>query len=309
MEISKILYISLFAVMFIALFFLLQYLLPKKKYRSWTMVMSETEEEQIHKKTEEAERKKRFTFAKYLSPNHFENEARITNWDVGTKAPLYLYGGLLLGIGFGFLMNSPIAIICGAYAGIWAPWFILNNKKQKYEDFIEEQIEVLIQEVSAGYSITQNLTDSMKKAESSLEEPIRSMWSKLVTDYYAGDKLSNLLTEMQKSIPVKEFKMFSDLLVIVERSGGDASPTMKQIADVIQSNRILKEEAKAELTQQRQSHRMNVTIAIGIVLFFRFAQADQYKQLMVLPLGQLLITLMILYILWSFQKVNKMTQL
>lgn len=308
MDLSNILYFGAFVIMFVLLIFLLLYLLPKKKYRSWSMIKSENEEE-VQKKTQQTVASKRLRFTRYLSANNFEIEANNINWDVGAKSPLYLYGCLLLGIGFGVLMESPIAMICGAYSGLWAPWFVLNNKKQNYEDFTEEQIEVLVQAVSAGYSITQNLTTSMDKATESLEGPVKEKWKKLVDDYYTGIMLPDLLKDMQKSIPVKEFKMFSDVLIVVERNGGDASPTMKRIADVIQSNRLLKEEAKAELIQQRQAHRTNVIIAIGMVLFFRFAQAEQYKQLMDLPLGQGLLIALIVYILWSFPKVNQMTRI
>ncbi|KQN97022.1 type II secretion system F family protein [Paenibacillus sp. Leaf72] len=303
-------YYGVLAILFVIVVVIVLFLLPKKRYRSWSMLKREADEVQVKDQIEkEVSKKNEGGILRYISPSHYEQAAQSINWLVGTRAPLILYGCMLLGVLIGVLMKSPIVMVCGAIGGIWAPWFYLNIRTQQYEDHFEEQVEVLIQSVSSGYAINRNLSMAMERASESLEEPLKSKWEKLMAEYISGRSLEVLLAELAKNIPVNEFKEFASVLVVVERTGGDASTTMKQVAKVIMSKRIIKEEGKAEMAQQRQAHRMNVGIGIAIVLFFRFAQPDQYSEMMKNILGQILLTSMFIYILWSFHKVNKMTKL
>jgi tight adherence protein B len=305
---------TLYYVMLLALLVLLYLgisaILPKKKYRSWSAIQRDHEEKKVRDELEEYEKRKdRFAFLKYASANRFENEAARIGWNVGTKAPMIVYGCMLTGVGIGLFMESPFAMICGLIGGAWAPWFYLNKRSQEYISLLEEQVEILIQAVSSGYAITRNITDAMQRATNSLEEPLKSKWQKLMAEYYSGRSLSVLLDELENEIPVKEFKVFSSVIRVVEKSGGDATQTMKDVAAVIQNKRLMKEELKAEMAQQRQAHRFNVLIGIAIVLFFRFVLADNYSQLMDTLYGQLLVSAMFVYFLWSFYRVDQLTKI
>lgn len=282
--------------------------MPARKYRSWAMLKTEQEESHIEVQVEK-DKKSRFGFLRFISVADFEREAEEIGWKVGSKAPLILYGSMLIGFLVGVLMKAPLVMFCGAIGGPWLSWFYLNTRKQQFEDQSEEQVEILIEAVSSSYAITRNLTTAMDRATESLQDPLRSQWEMLMVEYKTGRSLEILLDELYEKIPVSEFKVFAAVLLVVEKAGGDASDTMKKVAEVIMSKRVLKEEDRVECTQQRQSHRMNVGIAILIVLFFRFVQAEQYNDLMKLPAGQVLIAAMFLYILWSFHKVNKMTKM
>ncbi|MED0738525.1 type II secretion system F family protein [Aneurinibacillus thermoaerophilus] len=302
-------YFLLLLVVMIALLYLgIVYSLPKKRFRSWAMGEKEAIENKVIKEME-ARRSSKFEFLKFCIPSFYEAKAAKIEWDIEGKGPLILYGSMLTGIAIGLFMESYLTTIVAVVAGFWAPWFLLQMKTYRYEEKISEQVEVLIQGVAAGYAITRNLDDSLKRAIDGLEEPLRSKWELFVVERTSGQPLDDLLDRLTEELPVKEFAMFASVLKTVDKNGGDASDTMKQVAAVILSNRMLNEELKAELADMRQAHRFNIAIGIAILLFFRFAQAEKYSVLMSSIIGQVLVTGMFLYILWSFKAVAKLTRI
>jgi len=310
MDINSVLYYVMLFILLVLVFFGISVFLPKKKYRSWSAIQRDQEEKKVKQDLGAFEKNRdRFAFLKYVNAPRYERESARIGWDIGTKAPIIIYGCIIAGVGVGIFMESPIAMICGLLGGAWAPWFYLETRREKYISELEEQVEILIQSVSAGYAITRNITDAMNRAVNSLEGILKTKWQRLMAEYYSGRSLASLLDELESEIPVKEFRSFSTVIRVVEKSGGDASETMKEVAEVIQGNRILKEEGKVDMVQQRQAHRFNVLIGIVVIAFFRFIQADNYSKLMDTLFGQILVASMFVFFLWSFYKVNQLTKL
>lgn len=308
----------MFGVALVIIYVLVINILPQgyKKYAAWSWIERRTYEERIEEVINRFEDKedgkaniirKLFSF---FSAFEYAKEAKKIHWDVESIAPMLLYGCVLIGITFGWVLKSPVAMLLFGLGGLWFPWFYLADKRDKYERIIEDQVEALIQTTASGYAIHKNITVALEEASGALESPLREMWEQMVSEYLSGHDLDSLLRDFEKKVSmVPEFKIFSSIIRVVEKSGGDASQTMKDVAEVIQRNRVLKEELKTELANARQAHRFNIILAVIIVFVFRFMQADMFNNLMDTIIGQGLIISMGLYCFWSLHKVKQLTKL
>lgn len=253
--------------------------------------------------------RRHLAFLRYLSPHEYAKEANLMGLTIDMLAPVFLYGGVIAGIGIGILFNSALTGFVAAIGGLWLPWFYLTLREETVFEAKEEQVETLAQSIAGDYSITKNIIHAMEQAVDDLEEPLKSRWAQLMIDYKSGRPLDELLDELEREICVREFHTLASILRVVERSGGDASETIKQVSVMIQSNRLLNAELRAELTQERSSYNTNLVLVGCLVVVFRVSQQDQFLLLAESMVGQFLFVGFILYVLWSLKAIKRLTSL
>ncbi|HEY9745462.1 MAG TPA: type II secretion system F family protein, partial [Oculatellaceae cyanobacterium] len=221
----------------------------------------------------------------------------------------YLYGSMLLGALIGAIFQTPLTTIVGGFSGAFIVWIWLQGQRERYQEKIEAQTEQMIQTVAIVYGLNRNLAQALEEAYRDADEPLKGMLGRFVQEYRAGRPLKECLEEMEKQLPVACFKMFSSVLQVVERSGGDAAETMKNVADIVNKNRFLRQELKSELASVKQENRINVALGLLILIIFRFMITDQYMMLANNILGQILIGGMLTYMVYSIYQVNKLTRI
>ena len=273
-------------------------LIPKKRLRSWGSIAEKPREF-----------KSGFKLPKigFLDARKFTEEAQRIGMDL--SGTIYLYGAMAVGALVGAIFQTPLTIIVGGFAGAFIVWIWLQSQQEKYQEKIEAQTEQMIQTVSIVYGLNRNLPQALEEAYKEADEPLKSLLGKFVEEYRAGKPLKECLEDMEKQLPVSGFKMFSSVLQVVERSGGDAAETMKNVAEIVNKNRFLRQELRAELASVKQENMINVALGLVILLFLRFSISEQYMMLANHILGQFLIGGMLLYMVFSVYQVNKLTRI
>ena len=303
-NLEDILILILFVLILATLFMLL---LPKKKYRAWSYYENQSQKIRLEKKVSNTEVSNKWF--KNVRLDVFIDEAAKAGWDVGALAPVYLYGGAVAGVGIGVLFGTWIGGVIAILGGLWLPWYLVGSKLNAKQEREEEQVEILAASIAAYFAIDKNLPYAMEKAGGDLQGAFREQWERLVVEYKSGRSLRDLLADLNTQLSIREFEILSTILLIVEENGGDATETIKQVAVTIQDKRIQEEELKAELLQSRSSYRSNLVVAGAMVFVFRFLQPDQFKLLMDSLIGQILLSAVFLYIMWSVRAVRKLTTL
>ncbi|WP_025028925.1 type II secretion system F family protein [Caldalkalibacillus mannanilyticus] len=286
----------MFALAVIVLTAVFMLLLPGRRFRAWRHLKQD--QPSLVKKLSI----RHFRFVDYRA---YEEEARRIEWNQSLFLPFY--GVIALGASIGIIFSSIITAVIGALSGAWVMWIILQNKKIKYIQKIEQQVEQMIQTVSMVYSLNQNLLDALERAALEAGEPIKSLLLKLISEYQSGKPFRECIDEMQEKVPVRGFKFFSNILVTVDSTGGDVDKIMRSAAQIVNKNRFLNAELRSELTSVRQEHKINLAIGIFILLFFRFGQPEHFSILTDHLIGQVLIGGMLLYMVWSIYAVSKLT--
>lgn len=307
LSISEWIYYTTIPALLLAVFFLVLLSSGQKRYRSWGVYQKEMQTRQIKKTLAQAQSST--GLLKYISPAFLNEEAKKANWDLKGTANLWMFLPPIAGACIGVVFQSPPVVICGIISGFFVPWYRLSSKKKEYQDLISEQVEVLIDTFSSSYSVTNNIIQSMEMALPALKEPLYTKWKNLVVEYKASGSLGPLLDDLEKDLNLEEFKMFTSVLKVTEKSGGTASETMKSVAEVISSKRYLKKEAIVESIQQMKSHQHNVILCVVMILVFKFVVSDYYNKLMAKPLGHILLSAMFLYSVWSIYQAKKVTDI
>ncbi len=293
----------LYAIGAIGLFLILYLIIPKKKRSIWYTVQSETNKP-----------KKRFSislplkYLRYVNVGEFIHEAKKVEWNVAAFAPFLLYGCGVAGAVFGFILGNLLATIAGMLVGLSIPWMWLKEKQNQYRDYLEYQVELMISSVSSAYSLNHNIAYALDKAKEDVEEPLKGHLDRAVLEYRSGRPLSEIMKDMQQGIQVEGFQTFATIMNLIEQSGGEASDVIKNTARVIQHNRLLRAEMRTELADSRQEHRFLIGVAAVVLLFFRFMQPDFYLSFAQTVVGDILVGGLLLYVAWSIQRVDRITQ-
>ena len=289
---------AFYVIAAIGIFVVMWLLVPKRRLRSWGSLAERPKQN-----------KTGFQLPKigFLDARKFTEEARRIGLDL--PGTLYLYGSMLLGALIGAIFQTPLTTIVGGFSGAFIVWIWLQGQRERYQEKIEAQTEQMIQTVAIVYGLNRNLAQALEEAYRDADEPLKGMLGRFVQEYRAGRPLKECLEEMEKQLPVAGFKMFSSVLQVVERSGGDAAETMKNVADIVNKNRFLRQELKSELASVKQENRINVALGLLILIIFRFMITDQYMMLANNILGQILIGGMLTYMVYSIYQVNKLTRI
>lgn len=300
-------YYTIMPVIFIASFTAIILSTPKKKYRSWKVFQQKRQKNSIDKKL--AGIQKGNSFLKFLSPIYLEKEAAKYDWKLKGTATLWIYFPPIIGAILGFVLQSPPVILVGIYGGLMLPWFILSDKKRLYKAMLEEQLVNLVESISSSYSVTNNFNTSMEQALDGLQEPLYSKWKALVTKRKSGVKLEGLLKELAEKLDIEAFNVCVTLFVQIDNAGGDASKTLERVANNIAVKQLHNAEAMVESIQGLRSHKMNVIISVVLIIFFRYALYDNFNQFMQMILGQVFMTGMFVYTIWSFYRAKQITDI
>lgn len=293
----------MFGVITIGIFLLVYILLPKRKKQIWqTVAQSEKQ-----KKGDKTRLVLPINVLRFINAAELAIEAEKVGWHIKVFAPLLLYGSAILGGLFGYVLGSIVATIVGVLIGLTIPWFWLKEKQNKYVDRMELQVEQLITSVASTYSLNQNIAMSLSQASDDVDEPLKSMIERATLDYRSGRPLSDILDEIQREVEVEGFQTFATVMKIIERSGGDASDILKNTAQIIRQNRLLRAELRTELADSRQEHKFLLAVAAVVLLLFRFVQPTFYMQFAGTIFGEIVIGGMLMYMAWSVHRVNKIT--
>jgi len=289
---------AFYVIAAIGIFVVMWLLVPKRRLRSWGSLAEKPKRE-----------KAKFQLPKigFLDARQFTEEARKIGLDL--PGTIYLYGSILTGALIGAIFQTPLTIIVGGFSGAFIVWIWLQGQREKYQEKIEAQTEQMIQTVAIVYGLNRNLPLALEEAYKEADEPLKGMLGRLVEEYRTGKPLKECLDEMGKQLPVAGFKMFSSVLQVVERSGGDATETMKNVADIVNKNRFLREELRSELASVKQEVLINVALGLLTLLILRFTITEQYMMLASNVFGQILIGGMLTYMVYSIYQVNKLTKI
>lgn len=293
----------LYVVGAIGVFLIVYLIIPRRKKSIWQTVHSDTEKQ-----------KKRFVIPlplnilKYINVGEFIYEAKKVEWNVTSFAPLLLYGSAIAGGLFGWVLGNVFATVMGMFVGLLIPWMWLKEKQNQFRDYLEYQVELMISSVSSAYSLNHNIAYALDKAKEDVDEPLKGHLDRAVLEYRSGRPLSEIMKDMQQGIQVEGFQTFATIMNLIEQSGGEASDVIKNTARVIQHNRLLRAEMRTELADSRQEHRFLIGVAAVVLLFFRFMQPDFYLSFAQTVVGDILVGGLLLYVAWSIQRVDRITQ-
>jgi tight adherence protein B len=202
--------------------------------------------QQIESKT--AEQKQTLTMRRRL------DQAGLANFSVSMFWMLSAGLGLTVGVVLFVLHQGLLIIAFAAFAmgfGLprWVLGFIKKRREKKFTGEFANAIDVIVRSVRSGLPTNEALRIVARESP----DPVGSEFSKLVEGMKVGVTLEQGCKRMYESMPTPEVSFFGIVMTIQQKSGGNLSEALSNLAGVLRDRKRLAAKIKAMSSEAKAS--------------------------------------------------------
>ncbi|MEM8877309.1 MAG: type II secretion system F family protein [Pseudomonadota bacterium] len=183
------------------------------------------------------------------------------------------------------LWLGPVLLVV---VGLGIPRWILGFRKARREKkFLEEfgnSIEVIVRGAKAGLPII----DCMKIVATESAEPVRSEFRIMVETQALGIPLPDCAERMFRRMPLPEVSFFAIVLQIQQRSGGNLTEILQNLANVLRDRKKLKAKVVAMSQEAKASAMIIGALPFVVMTSVGMTSPDYISLMWTTPAGQLM---------------------
>ena len=202
--------------------------------------------QQIESKT--AEQKQRITMRRRLDMAGLADVSVNVFWIVS--------GGLGLVVAIvcfvlhqALLVDALAAFAAGLGLPRWVINFMKNRREKKFTSEFANAIDVIVRSVRSGLPANEALRIVARESP----DPVGSEFSKLVEGMKVGVTLDQGCKRMYESMPTPEVSFFGIVMTIQQKSGGNLSEALSNLAGVLRDRKRLAGKIKAMSSEAKAS--------------------------------------------------------
>ena len=187
------------------------------------------------------------------------------------KAPLIVTGGLFL----------------ATFLGVprWVLGFLKGMRQKKFAEQMADGIEIIVRGVKSGLPLNQCLRIIAAEAQ----EPLRTEFQNLVDGNQMGVPLDQNLQKMYERMPLPEVNFFSIVLIIQQKTGGNLSEALGNLANVLRSRKLLKAKINALSSEAKASAGIIGALPFIVAVLVYFVRPDYIMILFTNQTGNLIL--------------------
>ncbi|HWD49413.1 MAG TPA: type II secretion system F family protein [Rhizomicrobium sp.] len=224
----------------------------QQRRRNVSVLLKELEKQQ-------AEKKQRLTIRRRIEQAGLSIEPR-TFWIGSAIAGLVAIGGCEL-------MHQSIfaALFAGVALGLGLPRWVLNFLKARREKAFTAEfanaIDVIVRSVKSGLPTN----EALKIVAKEISDPVGSEFSKLVEGMKVGVTLEQGMKKMFDSMPTAEVSFFGIVMTIQQKSGGNLSEALSNLAGVLRDRKRLQGKIRAMSSEAKASAMIIGSLPPGVM--------------------------------------------
>lgn len=220
-------------------------------------------------------------------------KGRLEQAGIETTLPVFwaVSAGLGVLLAFvGLVVQGPIGAAMGFFIGFlglprWALGFLIAGRQKKFGSQLADGIEIIVRGVKSGLPLNQCLR--IIAAES--PEPLRSEFQSLCDSQAMGVPLDQGLQRLFERMPLPEVNFFAIVLVIQQKTGGNLSESLGNLASVLRARKLMKEKVKALSSEAKASAMIIGALPFVVMGMVYFTRPDYISILFTDPMGNLIL--------------------
>lgn len=178
-----------------------------------------------------------------------------------------------ISVGLGIVLMALVAIVLdsahlGLLAGaigIYAPFFLLANKRAQRQRLLARQLPEALDFLSRILRAGHSLSTGMQMMSEELPQPLGAEFGRCYDQHSLGQSLEDSLKDMATRIESTDFAFFVTAVLIQRQTGGDLSEVLTNISNMVRQRIRLGEQVKAKTAEGRFSGY--VLVAFPVVMF------------------------------------------
>ncbi|WP_041749219.1 type II secretion system F family protein [Brevibacillus brevis] len=230
-------------------------------------------------------------------------------------APSEFYGILIVGtMVLAFLLSNvvnisfPFNFMIGAVVMYLIQNVLFFVRRNKYQERLNEQLSevcrLLANSLRAGLTLSQGISLVAKE----MNYPAGDEFSRMARELQLGVSFDRALSDMEKRIPTREFRIFTATLLIQRRAGGNLSQVLQEMAETLEDRRIVNQEIKTMTAEQRYVSILVPIMPVALVLMMNTMNKGFIDPLFS-GFGLFLLGLFVIGTLLSYILVKKVTNI
>jgi tight adherence protein B len=202
-------------------------------------------------------------------------EQRIAQAGLKISRPIFMMGagaiGLVAALGSVVGNGDPLlALGVGVVAGVGLPhWLLGFLAKRRVARFIEEfpgSVDIIIRGIKAGLPVG----DCFRMIATEAAEPVRSEFRQIVESQTIGLSIGEATERFAERMPVAEASFFSIVISLQEKSGGNLSEALGNLAGVLRERKKMKAKVRAMSAEAKASAGIigSLPFLVGLAVWF-----------------------------------------
>ncbi len=202
--------------------------------------------QQIENKT--AEQKQKITMRRRLDMAGLADVSVNVFWIVSGGLGLAV-AGVCFFLHQALLVDALAAFAAGLGLPRWVVGFMKNRREKKFTGEFANAIDVIVRSVRSGLPTNEALRIVARESP----DPVGSEFSKLVEGMKVGVTLEQGCKRMYESMPTPEVSFFGIVMTIQQKSGGNLSEALSNLAGVLRDRKRLAGKIKAMSSEAKAS--------------------------------------------------------
>ncbi|MBX9761099.1 MAG: type II secretion system F family protein, partial [Beijerinckiaceae bacterium] len=205
-----------------------------------------------------------------------------------------------------FSMSLPLSLLGFVIGGLGLPnWYLSYRKKKRLANFIEafpNALDIIIRGVKAGLP----LSECLKIIANESPEPLGPEFKNIIEAQQMGMTLSDAVQRLAQRTPCAESNFFAIALGIQQKSGGNISETLANLARVLRERKKMKMKIKAMSTEATASAAIIACMPPGVGLMVYLSNPDYISLLWTTTTGQVTLLISGTWMLFGVLVMRKM---
>lgn len=167
----------------------------------------------------------------------------------------------------------------------WVIGFLKHRREKKFTADFANAIDVIVRSVKSGLPTS----DALRIVAQEFREPVRSEFRRLVENVKMGLTLDQALKKMYDSMPTTEVSFFGIVMTIQQKTGGNLSEALGNLAGVLRDRKRLQGKIKAMSSEAKASAGIIGSLPPGVAGIVYVTTPDYITPLFTTRPGNLLL--------------------
>lgn len=224
--------------------------------------------------------------------NRLSIKGRLAQAGLPFEEPVFWIGSGVLGLIVGAIVfltqgNALLALGAAVVSGLGLPRWVLgvmiSLRQKKFTEQMADAIEVIVRGVKSGLPLNQCLQIVAREAPA----PLGGEFQRLVDAQTMGTPLDQNLQRLHERMPLPEINFFNTVILIQQKTGGNLSEALGNLATVLRSRKLMREKIKALSSEAKASAMIIGALPPLVAVAVYFLQPDYISLLFTHPVGQI----------------------
>ena len=193
-------------------------------------------------------------------------------------------------------------------AGYLLPRIYMARRRKKYRQAFLEELPNAIEAIVRGVKTGLPLNDSLRMVAKEVKEPVRSEFAHVVDAQAMGAATDEAVALIYERLPISEVNFFVVVISVQQKSGGNLSEALTNLARVLRDRKKMQGKVKAMSSEAKASAMIIGALPFIVAILVSFVTPSYLLPLITTPLGKVMLGVAAIMMSMGIFIMNRMVQ-